>query len=137
MDEVKNPSETTKPNLGGRPLGSRSKISQQQLRDAREMFLPMLDRVKSMIETHLDSHQELAELLSIIGTKSGDCATCRHYITIILEYSFGKPPQRLQVEIGEAREEAQRMADELDLEDEGQRKEVVEMALRLLTEGRE
>ena len=114
-----------KPGNPGRPKGSRNKLSTRQLKDAREFFLPLLDDANAIIVNHFKNHRD-----------GPDCATCRHYVGIVVEYVFGKPPQRLQVEVGEARREAERMADDLGLDGDA-RKEAVETAVKLLEAAQE
>lgn len=107
----------------GRPKGTRNKISTQQLHDAREFFLPLLGNVKEIITSHLENHSD-----------APDCATCRHYIGMVVEYVFGKPPQRVDMEILDVRAEAERIADELGLSGDEKQAAIAE-AERLLTEG--
>ena len=56
-------------------------------------------------------------------------------IKYIYDRIDGTPPQRVQVEINDARQEAERMADDLGLEGDA-RTEAVETAVRLLQEAR-
>ena len=100
----------------GRPKGSRGKLSQQQLRDAREFFLPHLETAGAIIAKHFELHSD-----------APDCATCRHYVTLVVEYVFGKPPQRVDVELVEARAEAERIAEELGLSGDEKRAAVAEV----------
>ena len=100
----------------GRPKGSRDKLSQQQLRDAREFFLPHLETAGAIIAKHFEHH-----------SNAPDCATCRHYVTLVVEYVFGKPPQRVDIQLQEARAEAERIADQLGLSDEDRQAAVAEV----------
>ena len=109
-------------NPDGRPAGSRNKLSQQQLRDAREFFLPLLGNVKAIITKHFENHSE-----------GPDCATCRHYIGVVVEDVFGKPPQRVDVQLSEARAEAERIADELGLPEDQKKAALAEVEAILRT----
>ena len=105
------------PGHSGRPKGTRNKLSQQQLRDARKFFLPMLEEVQGLIAAHFKGHLKEAP----------DCPTCRHYVGIVLEYVFGKPPQRSDIDLQNAQEEAERIADELGLPEEEKKAAIAEV----------
>lgn len=98
------------PNDGkGRPKGTKNKLPRQQAADARETFLPLLGTIKGMIKTHLEGHAK---------DPTNDCATCRHYVTLVCQYIFGKPTQRVQFDIEEVRAEARRLASEFDMDED-------------------
>lgn len=100
----------------GRPLGAKNKITKQRIEEAHSFFSPLLKNVKSIIAKHFKDH------------KAGpDCATCRHYVDIVVQYVFGKPPQRVDIQLQEARSEAERIADALGLPEEEKAAAVAEV----------
>ena len=133
MDAVNNGGKTRfQPGNSGRPKGSRNKLSTQQLREARELFLPSAVIAAQIVQRHL-----ARDLKALKGNKDlTDSATTRHFATLALEYAHGKPPQRYEVEVYDARVEAERMADDMGLEGDD-RKRAVEETVRLLAEARE
>jgi hypothetical protein len=100
----------------GRPPGAKNKITKQRIEEAHSFFSPLLGNVKSIIAKHFEDH------------KAGpDCATCRHYVDIVVQYVFGKPPQRVDIQLQDARAEAERIADELGLPEEEKAAAVAEV----------
>ncbi len=102
----------------GRTPGTTDKLSQVQRAQAREEFGQLWPVARSKIVRHISHHREEEAPV--------ECATCRHYITIIVEYTFGKPTQPVDV-----RELAGKMAAVLGMEDPNAVEEVLEMEQRL------
>ncbi len=105
----------------GRPKGSKNRLTRERVESAQELFAPLVLVVIRRIKAHLRLHKA-----------KEDCATCRHHITLVLEYSFGKPLQRHEVDIRAVRDKARRVAEAMGL-DPG---EVMDEAERIVREGR-
>jgi len=71
------------PENTGRPKGARNKVLSVQRALALDEFAPLWPVAKAKIVRHFALHQDEAK----------DCATCRHYVTMVAEYVFGKPVQ--------------------------------------------
>ena len=109
----KAPPSAWKPGQSGNPKGRPAKSH-----DLTAALVEIVDK------------QELGKKLYELAL-GGDMQAVRY----IYDRIEGTPPQRIQVEINDARKEAERMADDLGLEGEA-RKEAVETAVRLLQEAR-
>jgi len=87
------------PGNPGRRAGSKNKVVNTLRLQAHEAFEPLWELAKQRIKAHLSIH-------SVKGKdKSGaalDCATCRHHITLIAEYVFGKPTQPVEFDMRSA-----------------------------------
>ncbi len=44
-----------------------------------------------------------------------DCASCRHYVSLVMHYVYGKPPQHHEIQPYNARAQTERLAEELGL----------------------
>ena len=78
----------------GRPKGALDKVTREQRLAARDEFAVLWPVAKSKVVRHLGHHRELEKAL--------DCATCRHYVDMIVQYVFGKPTQPVDVNIPDA-----------------------------------
>ena len=100
----------------GRPTGSRNKVSQQQLLDSREMFLPMADATLGRIHKHFAA-----------CSPEKDCASCRHYVSLVMHYIYGKPPQRHELVQATARGDVEKLAKEMGLTESETRQALAEV----------
>ncbi len=100
----------------GRPAGSRNKVSRQQLLDSREMFLPMADATLGRIHKHFAA-----------CSPEKDCASCRHYVSLVMHYIYGKPPQRHELVQATARRDVEATAKELGLTKEETQRALAEV----------
>lgn len=81
---------------------------------AHEAFGELWPVARSKIVRHLSHHSEaIPEGQQPMASLALDCATCRHYITIIVEYTFGKATQRVEFDL---RSETERMLRDLNIE---------------------
>ena len=97
---------------------------------------PKKDRqLTAVLETVVDK-QELGEKLWKLVLSGDTDAIKLAAIKYIYDRIDGTPPQRVQVEISDAREEAERIADDLGLEGDERQRAVAE-TVRLLAEARE
>lgn len=85
-------------NNPGRPAGTPNKIT----RTARVVFTPLARRAVKVMRSHLKFHRKGHE----------DCASCRHYVDLILAYAYGKPTQLVEHSWDEVRAHAEKLAKE-------------------------
>lgn len=77
-----------KPGESGNPAGRRtSTIKTADTAEAKAWALPRVQRVLKRLDTHLSRCGALK-----------DCGMCKHYNTVVLEYAYGKPPQRHEIQ---------------------------------------
>lgn len=119
---AKNGSAATQFKTGnaGRRKGSKNKTTQLATSTAREAFAHLVGPVLRAVTKHLKAHKGVE-----------DCATCRHAWDIVLGYHFGKPTQRVEVDLAAVRARARDVAERLGLDPE----RVMEVAERGLALG--
>ncbi|KKN60734.1 hypothetical protein LCGC14_0529330 [marine sediment metagenome] len=82
----------------GRPKGVQNKVT----RDARIVFTPLASKAVTVMTNHLTYHIKGRE----------DCASCRHYVDLVLAYAYGKPTQMVEHSWDEVRQHAEKLAKE-------------------------
>lgn len=107
------------PGNSGRPKGAKNKTTQLASITAREAFSHLVGPVLKAVSKHLKEH-----------TGKEDCATCRHAWDVVLGYNFGKPTQRVEVDVAAVRARAREVAERLGL-DPDRVMEVAERGLAL------
>ena len=117
---------------GGRPNGSKNKITKEGLLAAREAFAPVNEAALKLMQRHLDFHLAAQDgivallsagnpvdiLLTLASLNDdlmrGNCATCRHIFTLSSDYTFGKPTQRVEFDVDDFVERLREERPELD-----------------------
>lgn len=66
----------------GSRAGRPNKLTLERIRNAQDTFAPLTPMAIRKMRRHLKGCDDLAS-----------CASCRHYVTIVVEYTHGKPVQ--------------------------------------------
>lgn len=100
-----------KPGESGNPAGRRnSTVKTADTAEAKAWAQPRVHRVLERLDKHLGA-----------CAASKDCGMCKHYNLIVLEYAYGKPPQRHELIQATLKADTEALAKSLGL-DESQTK---------------
>ena len=91
-------------NPAGRPKGSKNKLSAADIAEARTVALACVPDVWERRDRHTRS-----------CPAKNDCAMCRHYNTMVMEYAYGKPPQRQELIMATVERDIKALAKEMGL----------------------
>ena len=91
-------------NPAGRPKGSKNKLSAADIAEARTVALACVPEVWERRDRHIKG-----------CAAKNDCAMCRHYNTMVMEYAYGKPPQRTEMIMAGLKADTEALAKSLGL----------------------
>lgn len=94
-----------KPGQSGNPRGRVSvRTAKAENAEAKTWARLRVDRVLERLDIHLNR-----------CPASKDCAMCRHYNLLVMEYAYGKPPQRHELIQATAKADVLKLAKELGM----------------------
>ena len=107
-------------NPAGRRKGSKNKLSAADIAEARTMALSNVPEVWERRDKHIKG-----------CAAKNDCAMCRHYNTMVMEYAYGKPPQRQELIMATMERDIKALAKEMDMTETEAKAVVADVERRL------